>query len=533
MAADAYSRTSDSIGVAIATSGPGATNLITGIANAFYDSIPVLYITGNVASFRESTGMGIRQYGFQETNIVDIVKPITKYSVHLTSSMDIKYELEKAFFQANDGRKGPVLVDIPDDFQREEIDVKKLRGYIHNYDAKKPPQIPLAKLDEYLRSSKRPVFVFGSGVIASKSLELAREITNKFNIPSLYSWPLKGIFNYEDKLNFGSFGTNALRSGNFIIQNSDLIISVGNRLDTHATGALKDFAREARIIVVDIDNGELEKFNTFGKNIDLALCMDAKYFLTELSEHVDYYCEHSNWLEYCSDLKDKYYKDIFEETSQVSPGYFFERLSDCTSKNTIFIGDTGANLVYLFNGLKEKIGQKFISAFNNTPMGFALPASVGVSLANPDKQVICCAGDGGMQMNIQELATIAYYKLPIMIIVFNNAGHGMIKQTQDDWFESRYCASSHEDGIPRLNFKDIAQAYGIESTRLSENEAIEKLFANTPKDKPFLVELLLDEKLRINPMLQFGRPLEDMNPLLKRKEFFDNMIIKPLRTSEN
>ena len=536
MAADAYSRTSNTIGVAVATSGPGATNLITGIANAYYDSIPVLYITGNVASFRQSNDMGIRQYGFQETNIVDITKPITKYSVNLKKPDDIKYELEKALFEARDGRKGPVLLDIPDDFQRVLLDEEKLKSFIpRKEDQKETKNINFSMIQTLLDNSQRPILVYGSGIISADAISTARALSKKINIPTLYSWPLKGIFNYDDELNFGSFGTNSPRSGNFIIQNSDLILSIGNRLDTHATGVLKDFAREAKIITIDIDNNELEKFQKFGKHIDMKICADAKDFIRGLDENINYKCNNKNWHDYCKKVKHNYkYTNVKEKNSSlVSPEYFLDKLSQITPKETVFIGDTGANLVYLFNGLKEKLGQKFLSAFNNTPMGFALPASIGSALANKNKRIICCSGDGGLQMNIQELATIAYYKLPITIFVFNNSGHGMIKQTQDDWFESKYNASSHENGIPKLIFADIANAYKIKSIKITNNEQIESCLSTITFNQPMLVELILDEKLRINPMLQFGRPLEDMNPLLDRKDFFKDMIIEPLKVSKN
>lgn len=530
MAADAYSRTSNTIGVALATSGPGATNLITGIANAYYDSVPVLYITGNVTSFRQSNGMGIRQYGFQETDIVSIVKPITKYCIRIQNPYDIQYELEKALYEAQNGRKGPVLIDIPDDFQREYINESKLTTFIPPCSIEKNNFFPIDEIFDLLKKSKRPVLVYGSGVISSKAINDAKKVTEKFNIPTLYSWPLKGMFSYDEELNYGSFGTNSLRSGNFIIQNSDLIISVGNRLDTHATGSLKEFAREAKIIIVDIDENELKKFKVFGKDIDLLINEDAKQFLTALN-NIDFRFEEEVWINYCKNVKKQFYDDTKEITKFISPQYFMEKLSDICNNETIFIGDTGANLVYLFNSIKEKNGQKFISAFNNTPMGFALPASIGISLANKTKKIICCVGDGGMQMNIQELATIDYYKLPIIIIVFNNAGHGMIKQTQDDWFNSSYSASSHHHGIPKLNFKNIAESYNIESIRISSNSEIQDTLRNIPFHKPYLIELVIDEDLRINPMLKFGRPLEDMNPLLNRDEFLNHMIIQPLEIS--
>jgi len=531
MAADAYSRTSNTIGVAMATSGPGATNLITGIANAYYDSIPVVYITGNVASFRQSDGMGIRQYGFQETNIIHIVESITKYCVALKNPNDIKYELDKAFFEAQNGRKGPVLIDIPDDFQREYINVYNLKSFSKSYVGKNMyNDFDALFIDKLIRVAKRPVLLYGNGVLCSNAIALSKEVTKKLNIPTLFSWPLKGMFDYEYDLNFGSFGTNSLRSGNFIVQNADLIISVGHRLDTHSTGSLNDFAREAKIIVVDIDENELKKFEKLGRKFYRTICMDSKVFLQKLNDIEYKFCD-QEWITYCKEMKREYYKDNFEETNKVSPGLFFEKFSEVSSEDTIFIGDTGANLAYLFNGIKEKAGQTFISAFNNTPMGYALPASVGVAFSS-NKRVICCCGDGGLQMNIQELATIKYYNLPITIIVFNNSGHGMIKQTQDDWFDSVYSASSNEKGIPSLNFSDIAKAYEIESIQIDTNDQVDYVVSGITYEKPFLIELIIDENLRVNPMLKFGRPIEDMNPLLTREEFLKNMIIEPLEISK-
>lgn len=531
MAADSYSRIQSSIGVAMATSGPGATNLITGIANAFYDSIPTLFITGNVTSFRQSTNLGIRQYGFQETDIVSITKAVTKYSEALKDPYDIDILLSQAVYEALSGRKGPVLIDIPDDFQRLEIDTSKLKKFIIPQRKKSENIINIDQIHKLLINSKRPVLIYGSGILSDDSSLLAVDVTSKLNIPTIFSWPVKGIFDYENELNFGSFGTNSLRSGNFIVQNSDLLIVIGNRLDTHATGKLDQFAREAKTVVVDIDLNELSKFEYFGKKIDYKICSDAQTFFKELLT-LPYRFSNAKWIEYCKNLKSKSYADNLVKSKKVSPGLFFEKLSKILDKNTIFIGDTGANLVYLFNGIKEKKGQKFISAFNNTPMGYSIAAAIGVAFGTKNKKIVCCIGDGGLQMNIQELATIKYYNLPIVIIVFNNRGHGMIKQTQDDWFASQYSASSKEKGIPSVNFANIARGYGIKSIQLNCDLEVHNYIKDMTFSEPVLVELILDEDLRINPMLKFGRPLEDMNPLLSREEFFCNMIINALPVSK-
>lgn len=531
MAADSYSRIQN-LGVAFATSGPGATNLITGIACAYYDSIPVLYITGNVASFRQSEKFNVRQYGFQENNIVDMVKSITKYAVRIEKPQDIIEELEKAVEIARMGRQGPVLIDIPDDFQRVIIDTA----------IKKNNMASPLKIDEnlnftnekilsvynLLKDAKRPVLVLGAGIISSKSLVKAKELVKTLNIPILHTWALKGIFNYFDAFNFGSFGTNSNRSGNFIVQNADLIIAIGTRLDTHATGKIESFAREAKIILNDIDHCEIEKFKLLNREIDLELCGDASSFLEmmlKLSQEskIPVY---DDWIKWCQIRKNNFLPRIDEKIEKVNPFSFLSYISNITNKIKIITVDTGASLAYVMCAYEEREDQKFITAFNNTPMGYSLPAAIGASFATDKKeQILCFSGDGGFQMNIQELATIAYYKLPIKIIIFNNYGHAMIKQTQDDWLDSRLEASSSKKGIPSISFSKIAEAYGIQSVTIDTMDKINLVDGCFLNDEPCLIEVILDESLRVMPMLKYGYPIEDSNPLLSREILKQNMII--------
>lgn len=530
MAADSYSRVFG-IGVAIATSGPGATNLITGIANAYYDSIPVLYITGNVASFRQSEKFNVRQYGFQENNIVDMVKSITKYAKRLEKPEDILLELNQAIHIATKDRKGPVLIDIPDDFQRVNLSKTAIYKDVNKLNMIKIPDIEgeIITIYEMIQNSKRPVLVFGAGVELSGALYLAKKLSRMLNIPVLHTWALKGLYDFHDKLNFGSFGTNSNRSGNFIVQNADLIIAIGTRLDTHATGSINTFAREAKIILNDIDIYEIDKFKILKKNIELSICADAKFVLQSMIDNFNDF-EIPNfveWIEWCSQKKKLFYPKIQGDFSGVNPYELLQYISRNIKKVKYITADTGANLAYVMCAYEEIEGQKFITAFNNTPMGYSLPAAIGVSFWTDKNEIIFCfAGDGGLQMNIQELATVSKHKLPIKIFVFNNYGHAMIKQTQDDWFDSKYEASSIRNGIPSINFCAIAEAYGIKNVKIQSNEDTLMLDEILKNDEPCLIEVVLDESLKVYPMLKYGKPIEDSNPLLGRDVLKENMIIK-------
>ena len=541
MAADAYSRATGNLGVAIATSGPGATNLITGIACSYFDSVPVLYLTGQVTTFRLKGDTGVRQMGFQETEIVDIVKPITKYAVMIRDPRKIRYELEKAIHKAKSARSGPVLVDIPDDLQRMDIDVSNLESFIPEKSEKvlNPNLYDLHRTMECLEQSKRPVIIIGWGVRLAKAEIEAQHLLNQLGIPVLLTWPMLDMMPANHPLVVGSFGTHGTRYANYALQNSDLILSIGARLDTREAGSpYSEFGREAKKVIVDIDLAELKKFSKFGMNdIDLLINADAGEFIRSLSAMVKI-CkvkDNTAWLQKISDWRIRYpiCPSNYYEEQDLNPYVFVRRLSDFSRDGDLFVLDTGCALAYMCQAFQFKKGQRLFHAFNTTPMGYGLPAAIGVSFAHSRGPVTCIAGDGGFQMNIQEMATVIRHHLPIKIFLINNHGYSMVKQTQEQWLNGRYEAVSVESGLAFPNFEKVAKVYGFPTYTLRRNNEIsEWLYQIYSIDGPVFCNVEISPQHRVIPQVRFGRPLEDGEPFLDRCEFFKNMIVEPTEASK-
>lgn len=538
MAADAYARVTGNVGVALVTSGPGATNLLTGACCSYYDSIPVVLITGQVPTSQLKRDSASRQIGFQETDVVSIFKPITKYACLIDDAKDIRYELEKAFYLAKEGRPGPVLLDICDDVQRAEIDPEALRSFI-------PPVIPAndavvsrdvdAAID-MINVSDRPVLIFGGGVRLGGAVSQVQEFIQRSKIPFTLTWAAMDCVSNDDPSFVGGFGVTSGRSGNFAVQNADLIIAMGTRLDTHEVGSnFKTFGRAAKKIVVDIDSAEQEKYAKAGMPVDLLITADVRAVMNELL------CKLGNivvkpradWLQWIKHWKDAYpiCLDIYrQQPALVNPYFFMERLTQFASPDAMVLTDCGSNLIWTMQGFKLKSTQRVISAFNHSPMGYSLPASIGAALADPGRQVICITGDGGLQINIQELATIQHHAINIKIFVLNNHGHGIIQGTQDNWLESRHHASNpQEGGLPDPDFDKISQAYGIPSLSVDANDQLDTVITEVLASKgPILCNVHMLSGAQIYPKLLYGRPIEDATPLLPRDEFNQNMIVPPI-----
>lgn len=522
MAADSYAKTHHVLGVTVATSGPGATNLLTGIASSYFDSVATLHITGNVASFRQSHKLGVRQYGFQETDIVSMAKPITKYAVQLNKPNDIITVLPEAIKAALSGRPGPVLIDIPDDFQREILDIKKIPFEAFNKSTLNHKVIQENVFNNFivsLKQAKKPLFILGAG--CRNSSEQLISLATKLKIPFLSTWPLKGIANHDDELNLGNFGTHSLRGNNIVLQNCDFIISVGCRLDSKATAKLDTFAREAKIAMVDIDHNEIEKFAQLGKIINYQFPVSVQVFLDAFSLHckdlIEIFKNNDSWLNYITDVTQEFNYIPEYNHGGVNPYLAVELLSGVFCDDQNICVDTGTCLPLTLVYGKEKKGQQYISSYNNTPMGYALPASIGVALAK-EKEVFCIVGDGGLQMNIQELSTLNHLKLPVTIVVFNNSGHCMIKQTQDDWLDSNYFSADCNNGLPHINFSEVAKAYGIDSEKIENHEQlkllVQRLHLRRDQKGPKLIELVINPNFRYEPIIKYGNPLENMSPEL-------------------
>lgn len=551
MAADAYSRVTKNIGVAVATSGPGATNLITGVCCSYFDSIPTLMITGQVNLWETKGDKKTRQIGFQETDIINIIRSITKFSVLVKDPNKIRYYLDKAIYIAKSGRPGPVWLDIHMNVQHAEINPKELEIFspLEVFDPVKSATRKLAldtsivSIIGRIRFSKRPIIIAGAGIKLGRAESEFLKLIDKLRIPIVSSWSGIDIIPYDHPLYIGQIGVYGSRAANFAIQNSDLLLSLGSRLDTRQTGGQpKTFAREAVKIVVDIDESELNKEWVAA---DVPINADVKDFLTELNSVLATGTAHcpdlTDWLSLCHKWKEKYpavlpeYKD---QQGSVNPYIFIEKLSEKLPTNSTITIDNGGISVWSIQSLRLKKGQRVITAFGHAPMGYALPAAIGAAFAEPTSNIICIIGDGGLQLAIQELQTIKNYKLPIKILILNNNSYGIIKQFQEVYFEGRYEATVKKTGYTAPNFIKIARAYGINAERITSHAQIDKKLNKILSAKgPVICEVRLDEAQKLIPKLiairtpdgkYISKPIEDMAPLLPRDEFKANMIIAPL-----
>ena len=403
IAAEAYTRVSGKLGTAIATSGPGMINLLQGIACAYYDSIPSLYISGASPTLQLKGERKVRQLGFQEMNVVGITASLTKYAVLITDPGKIRYELEKLVYLAQEGRPGPVMLDLPDDLQRAEINPNELESFT-------PPagQLPvdLAAMRETLRlikDAKKPVAVVGGGVKLARAQELCRRFLEKSGLPFATTWSTIDMFLDDEPGLVGNFGISANRAGNFVVQNADLILSLGSRLDTHQTGSRAAlFAPKAKKIMVDIDYHELFKNN--GMPVEVSIQCDLKAFLTEMNKAKIETTNLAKWREKIKGWRRHYPicpPENYKQAKKVNPYVFMNELSKKSKPGDIVITDAGATLTWTMQGYKIRNRQLLFSAFNHSPMGYALPASIGAQFAAPAKRVICIIGDGGMQMNVR------------------------------------------------------------------------------------------------------------------------------------
>lgn len=538
MAADAYARATGNLGCAIATSGPGATNLVTGIICSWFDSVPVLYLTGQVTTFRLKGDTGVRQMGFQETEIVEMCKKVTKYAVMVTDWKQIRYELEKAIHIAKSGRPGPVLVDIPDDLQRMDIDVSVLPGFTPlATEVPAPQSSDLDIIVKHLGEARRPVAILGWGVRLAGAERDAIALIEQLGIPVLPTWPALDMLPAAHPQLIGPFGTHGTRYANYALQNADLVLSIGARLDTREAGSpYSEFARGARKIVVDIDPAELNKLPKFDMAVDLLVTSDAKQFVQALRVRTaglpklkidDWYARIAEW-------KRKYpiCAPEYRTEELVNPYVFVEALSAAAQPGEVLALDTGCALAWTCQAFQFKERQRLFHCFNTTAMGYGLPAAIGISFALGRKPVTCIVGDGSLQMNIQELATMVRHNLPIRLFLINNHGYSMVQQTQEQWLGGRYEATTVDGGLAFPDFAKVAEAYGIRTVTLAKNADIAAVVKDVyATDGPVFCNVEIAASHRVIPQVRFGRPIEDGEPLLPRAEFFANMIVEPTPAS--
>lgn len=523
-AADTYSRITGNLGATLTTSGPGTTNLVTSACNAYFDSIPVIFISGQVATFRIRPSEKLRQKGFQETDIVSIFQSITKYAKLIKDAKEIKYELQKAVYLAKSGRPGPVLIDIPDDIQREDIEPGLLPAFTP------PPDPPARGLDKkikkifsFIQSASRPILILGAGVRMGHAEKDALQFARHFHLPVLLTWGGMDLMARDDELNMGGLGVCGPRAGNFAVQNSDLVIAVGSRLSQMITGGKQNlFAPKAKKIMIDIDAEELNKFTPQDFSLDIAIkCHMAEFFKSCQGLHEGSADGFAEWRKQIRSW-DKQYpicpSEYYDRKEKVDAHVFIKELSRDAKEGDIILTDAGGNLSWTMQAFEVKSGQRLLSAWNHSPMGYSLPASIGAALAS-QKDIICIIGDGGIMMCLQELGTIRRHDLPVKIFVFNNHCHGIQKQTLDTWLNSRYVAVDQKTGLYFPDFIKVGEAFGFKTFTIENHLNLYdkiKQVLETPGCVLCNVEIVEEQK--ITPMLKFGAGLEDLNPKIPQNE---------------
>ena len=513
LAADAYTRSCGKLGVVIATSGPGILNTLQGMACSFFDSIPGIYISGAPVISALKKNEKNRQVGFQEMDVVNLVKSTTKYAVTITNPNRISYEIEKCIHLAQCERPGPTLIDIPDDIQRLNIDPKKQIKFVPKKKKIISNNINFKKLSLLLNKSKKPLVLIGHGVKISKTEKTLSRIINKFNIPYAATWACADSFPTSERLNVGSFGTYATRHGNLAIQNADLLLILGSKLNRPVVGANpKLFANSAIKIHIDIDPYELKEEN--GVKTHLKINEDLKIFIPKLKIILKKISIDKNWYSKIYDWKKKYpiiQKKYFKEKNYTNPYIFFRKLSETCKKNYVIVNDASANLVWSYQSFIAKKGQKIFTALNHSPMGYSIAASIGASLAEPKKKIIVIIGDGSVPMNVQELENIKNLNLPIYIFIINNSGYGMIKQTLNTWLKGNYVGCDKKSGLSLPNYKNIFNSYGIKSTEINTNDEIGiKLKSILNQKGPIMCQVKVDPNAKIIPKTKPGDPIDKM-----------------------
>lgn len=535
-AAYAYGRTVNSTGVLFVTSGPGGTNAITAVASAYTDSIPMLIISGNITQTFSAHGLGLRIRGFQELDIIEVVKPITKYAKFISSASDVKRELEKAVFLAKDGRPGPVWLDIPLDVQCADITPDTLEGYTgFSSNAAPTPELTQSILHK-LRTAQRPLILFGNGVFTSGGKEAARKLAQRFYVPVQTTWGAVDLIPDSYATYFGRSNSFGPRYPNIIIQNADYILSIGARLGVqHTSHNIETFARGAFVDMVDLDPAEANKP---GLNVGRHSRVCAKKLIEALIAEPPVWAP-KEWLDYCRVVRDKFpvapQLHMVRDDFYVDPYYFYTELGSQLPDDAV-LTPTGSGQAFIIGHqvLEIKENTRMFGAKNLAMMGSCLPSAIGAHMAT-GKQVVCVTGDGGIQLNLQELAIIKHHNLPIKIFVFNNSGYHAIRITQEKYFESRYVGSTEDTGVHIPSFSNVAACYGLRYRKLHSNIQVKTLLMSVLQSaEPEIIEVVLDPHRPTTPTIgsymrpdgtMSSRPLEDMVPLLAREELRSLMYI--------
>jgi acetolactate synthase-1/2/3 large subunit len=512
-AADGYGRVTGIPGVALATSGPGATNLLTGIGSCYFDSSPAIFITGQVNRHEQKGNRKIRQLGFQETDIVSMAQHITKKSFRVENPENIPSIFSEAFNIATEGRPGPVLIDIPMDVQRADISIL-------NIEEKKKPVTKsfgnvLEKMSDEIKKSKKPVLLVGRGIKSSFANAQFEAFIKLTKIPVVTSLLAIDAIPYQHPQRIGFIGSYGNRWANIAFGESDLLIVAGSRLDIRQTGADTNFFENRPIYHLDCEE---EEINNRVKNC-IPIVGNVKEVLAEFNDRFKNESYHikAEWYEYFEQLKHQWPDTNEISVAGINPNLFIHSLSRKSEKASAYLADVGSHQMWAAQSLEIGKDQIFLTSAGMGAMGFALPASVGVCFASERKPVVVIIGDGCMQLNIQELQTIVRNELPIKVIVLNNENLGMIRQFQDSYFNSRYQSTWWGYSVP--DFEKVSIAYGINAkTIIHESEvddAINWLWYDENSNKPLLLQVMIDPKANALPKIAFGKPITEMEPFSK------------------
>ena len=541
IAAEGYARLTGKIALCCVTSGPGGTNAITGVMGGYLDSIPMFVLSGQVK--REttlwSTDVPLRQLGDQEFPIIDSVQNMTKYAVMVTEPNDILYHLEKAWFLANNGRKGPVWLDIPLDVQAAKVDKDSLRHFEGSAEeaelkAKENPsydEATTAAILDKLKNAKRPVVFAGTGVNVAGARAEFLKACDKLKIPVVTAWNAHDIMTDDNPYYCGRPGTVGTRGGNFVVQNADVLFVIGCRLNIRMISYnYKEWAKDAYKIVVDIDEAELRKPTV---NVDMKVNADLVDVLNSINAS-SYEANpiHEAWLKWSKDIDAKYpacLPSYDEIKSPVNPYVFIDKFSKTLEEGDKVICGNGSACVVTFQGFHVKKDQRLFTNSGCAAMGYGFPAAVGACVAEEGKRVICVDGDGSFQMNLQELQTVVYNKMNLKIFILNNNGYHSIRQTQTNLFQPPLVGVCDGNGLSFPDLEKLAYAYGIRFVRISDSSEVEAKTAEVLRgNDPVLCEVVLNDKQNFAPKLSskvlpdgkiVSPPIDDMFPFLERDEF--------------
>jgi len=546
IAAEAHGRIRETFGVCMVTTGPGATNVITPVTGAWIESIPMLVISGQVKRPDLLGNRPLRQGGVQEVDIVPMVRSITKYAVTIEAPSRIRYHLEKALFEMKSGRAGPVWLDIPLDVQAAPIDPEKLDGFVPPPEEKSDKNTNVAhQLMALLAEAQRPLILAGHGVrLAGAAKSLLTE-AERLNIPVATTWNALDLIPYDHPLYAGRPGVVALRTGNFAVQNCDLLISIGCRLDNIITAYNpRGFARVARKVVIDVDPEEIAKLDM---DITLAIAADAADFLDEFSKLAPPSMPpHDHWIERCATWKTRYPVNDgkpFPSSGPIDHYNFVSAVSEAIPPNTLVAtGSSGLAIEVFYTIFRNKPGQRVFLTSGLGSMGYGLPAAIGACIASGRDPMIAIESDGSLQLNLQELATLHAQQLPICLVVMNNNGYASIRNTQRNYFEGRHVGTGEEGGLWLPDLENIAATYELPFLRIEDAAVLrEQLTKHLAQPRAMIIDVRLSPNEVLAPKCaalpqpdgsMLSMPLEDMSPLLPLEELRAQMLVPLLPQSE-